>query len=191
MIKKITLITLAVAAIGFSACQQKQAAETAVTGRPDLDTLSYQKALKYVANYEKHAGMVDSTIDDASARNTTKKVPNTRAIWFSIERMDSLVSRIKREHGDGIRFYLATYDSTYKEAFGGNKPNKRYWGHTTLVMVSTKDSTVKPYHQDYFYRKTANGPSQGVIVGTVPENRGEQCPPPATCSTTGATLVQP
>jgi hypothetical protein len=185
---KVTLFALAIATLGFSACQQKQAIETAVTGRPNFDTLSYQKALKYVANYK--ADSVESIGDDANAVQKPKKVPNTRAIWFSIERMDSLVSKIKREHGDGIRFYLATYDSTYKEVFGGNKPDKKYWGHTTLVMVSTKDSSVKEFHQDYFYKKNVKGPSQGVIVGTVPENRGEQCPPPSTCKSIGALLVQ-
>ncbi len=185
-IKK-SVLALAIAAISFSACQQKQAAEPAVTGHPNFDTLSYQKALKYVSNYK--AGMVDSIGDDASGINKHHPVPNTRAVWFSIKRMDSLVAQIKREGGDGIRFYLATYDSTYKDVIGGNKPDKRYWGHTTLVMVSTKDSTVKPYHQDYYYKINGNGPSQGVIVGTVPENRGEQCPPPSTCKTVGATLV--
>ncbi|SEP32965.1 hypothetical protein [Mucilaginibacter sp. OK283] len=194
MIKKITLITLTIAAIGFSACQQKQTAGPSVVIDPD--TLSREVALKYVANYGKHAGTVDSTITDAQGLEKKKQLPNTRAIYFSIERMEALVKKIKDEGGQGIRFYLAAYDSTYTKGFNGRKPAKDYWGYNTLVMVSTKDTTINGtlYHWDYYNQKPPagkNGGLQGSIIGTTPENRGEQCPPPATCSTTGATLVQP
>lgn len=188
---------LAIAAMGLSACQQNQHADLATdnTGS-DMDTLSYQVALKYVKNYEKHAGTVDSTVTDARAVEKKKKLPNTRAIWFSLARMDTLVKKIKAEGGDGIRFYLATYDTVYTEKFkGGHKPPRQYWGYNTLIMVSTKD-VVKDginYHWDYYGQKPPAGQvggNQGTIVGTVPENRGEQCPPPATCKSIGATLVQ-
>jgi hypothetical protein len=43
----------------------------------------------------------------------TKKRPNTRSIWFSAERLQALLDKIKSEGGDGIRFYLATYDTSY------------------------------------------------------------------------------
>lgn len=190
MIKKITLITLAFAAIGFSSCQQNHQADVAVKENGLIfDTLSYETALKYVKNYESHAG----TIDSGLLGNIHKK-PNTRCIWFPLARLDSMVQKTRREGGDGVRFYLASYDKNYGSDFkGGYKPDKQFWGLTTLVMVSTKDSVVKPYHQDYYYKKPAagqNGGLQGFIIGTPPENRGEQCPPPATCSSIGATLVK-
>ena len=125
-----------------------------------------------------------------------KKVPNTRAIWFSADRLQKLVNKIKNEGGDGIRFYLATYDTIYPAKFiGGHKPATDYWGHTTLVLVSTKDSTNKmsqKFHRDYYTNKLqgANGqPSKGFIVGGTPENRGELCPPPRDCNSLGATLI--
>ncbi|HEY9194607.1 MAG TPA: hypothetical protein VIM77_00020, partial [Mucilaginibacter sp.] len=90
-------------------------------------------------------------------------------------------------------FYYSTYDSTYKASFKGHIPARQYWGYNTLIMVSTKDS-LKQFHQDYYYaRPTGNptGVAQGFIVNTVPENRGEQCPPPANCYSIGATLITP
>jgi len=194
MIKKITLITLAFAAIGFSACQQKQQADVSANKIGiNMDTLSLQTALRYVKNYSKNAGTVDSAFSDAQAVERTYKGSNTRCVWFNAKRLRALADSIINEGGDGIRFYLATYDKSYSEDFkGGHKPDKQYWGYNTLVMVSTKpDSTSgKIIHQDYYGKNSQpgqNGGPQGFIVGTTPENRGEQCPPPATCK--GATLL--
>lgn len=194
---KITLITFAFAAIGFSACQQKQATTTAADSniQANLDTVGYKLALAYVKNYEKHAGKADSIIK-LDQKPDTVKVPNTRAIWFDIKRLKALVAKIDTEHGDGIRFYLATYHNDYPGTFvDGHIPDKMYWGRNTLIMVSTtpviKDG--KTLHWDYYNGKPApgqNSGSGGFIVGTPPENRGEQCPPPSTCSSIGATLVQ-
>jgi hypothetical protein len=194
MIKKITLISLAFATIGFSSCQQKQQADVSTNKIGiNIDTLSLQTALRYVKNYKKNAGTVDSAFSDAQAVEKTYKGSNTRCIWFSVDRLQALVDSIKKEKGDGIRFYLATYDKSYSEDFkGGHKPEKQYWGYNTLVMVSTKpDSTTGTLiHQDYYGKNSQagqNGGQQGFIVGSTPENRGEQCPPPATCK--GATLL--
>lgn len=198
MTLKTTLITFVVAAIYFSGCQQKQATTTAADPAPqaNLDTVGYKLALAYVKNYEKHAGKADSIIK-LDQKPDTVKVPNTRAIWFDIDRLKALVDSIKKEHGDGIRFYLATYHNDYPGTFvDGHIPDKMYWGRNTLIMVSTTEvkKDGKTLHWDYYKGKPApgqNSGSTGFIVGTTPENRGEQCPPPATCSTTGATLVQP
>ena len=182
---KRTLFLLTAAAIGLTSCQTKPAETKGGPSAFEGDTLSYKVAKAYVKNYEKHAGTIDS-IDTSPGSNKVVKLPNTRAIWFSAGRLDSLVSKIKKEKGDGIRFYLATYDTGYKEDVNSRMPDKKYWGYNTLVMVSTKDSLGK-YHQDYYKNTSANGPASGFIVGATPENRGEMCPPPRDC--TGATLL--
>ncbi|THU38341.1 hypothetical protein FAM09_16835 [Niastella caeni] len=116
---------------------------------------------------------------------------DTRCVWFSIEQLDTLVQKIKHENGDGIRFYLAAYD---KDSAIHNK--SVYRNHSTLVMVSTFDTVVirdskrEHKHWDY-YGKSANGIDAGAILTTDPENRGELCPPPATCGEEGATLFKP
>ena len=151
-------------------------------------------AKQYVDNYAKHAGFVDSTYTDVQL-NKVKKLPNSRTIWFGIDRLQAMVNKIKAEGGDGVRFYLATYDTVYTPNSKHNHiPERKYWGHTTLVMVSTKDSLK--FHRDYYGNSidpSSNSKSdpKGFIlsVGTSPENRGEMCPPPSNCATIGATLV--
>lgn len=184
---KKTLLFLALAIAILSACEAKKSNETVSIGP---DTLSYATAKKYVKNYEKHAGFVDSIFkENDSLTNGIKKLPDTRAIWFGIDRLEAMVKKIKEEGGDGVRFYLATYDDKYpKDLKNGYKPDIKYWGYNTLIMVSTKDS-INKYHRDYYSNKTG---SKGFILGvtTDPENRGEMCPPPANCTEIGATLIE-
>jgi hypothetical protein len=192
---KNTLIYLGLAVFGFSSCQQNQHADVAAkVSSLDSDTVSVTVAKKYVDNYAKHAGYVDS-VYTGEQLNKVKKLPNSRTIWFGIDRLQAMVNKIKAEGGDGVRFYLATYDSVYtpNDKFG-HIPARKYWGHTTLVMVSTKDSLK--FHRDYYGNNidpTSNSKSdsKGFIlsVGTSPENRGEMCPPPSNCATIGATLI--
>ncbi|PAW93988.1 hypothetical protein CKK33_10970 [Mucilaginibacter sp. MD40] len=192
---KKTLFASALFAFALAACQNQHADLNASAAFNDPDTLSYELAKQYVKNYAKHAGTVDS-FGVSQNDSKKKKAPNTRAIWFSVDRLQKLVNKIKSEGGDGIRFYLATYDTIYPARFaGGHKPAPDYWGHNTLVLVSTKDSTNKmnqKYHRDYYTDKLLgnNGqPSKGFIVGAEPENRGELCPPPRDCNSVGATLI--
>ena len=192
---KNTLIYLGLAVFGFSSCQQNQHADVAAkVSSLDSDTVSVTVAKIYVDNYAKHAGYVDS-VYTGEQLNKVKKLPNSRTIWFGIDRLQAMVNKIKAEGGDGVRFYLATYDSVYtpNDKFG-HIPARKYWGHTTLVMVSTKDSLK--FHRDYYGNNidpTSNSKSdsKGFIlsVGTSPENRGEMCPPPSNCATIGATLI--
>ncbi|WP_158989095.1 hypothetical protein [Mucilaginibacter sp. L196] len=193
-IKK-TLIYLGLAVFGFSSCQQNQHADltTKVTSL-DSDTVSVTVAKQYVNNYAKHAGFVDSTYTDVQL-SKVKKLPNSRTIWFGIDRLQAMVNKIKAEGGDGVRFYLATYDTVYTPNSKHNHiPERKYWGHTTLVMVSTKDSLK--FHRDYYSNSidpssNSKSDSKGFIlgVGSAPENRGEMCPPPSNCATIGATLI--
>jgi len=182
---KTILLCLAIAGMGLAACQPK-APETTVKGSPDvLDPLTYETAKRYVKNYEKHAGSVDSVAADGRL----VKRPNSRAIWFPRKKLDSLLKAIEKENGDGIRFYLATYDENYKTEANGKlkSPKKDYWGYNTLVMVSTR--LEGGIHKDYYTNGLTSGPAKGFIVGTTPENRGEMCPPPRDCTGTGATLI--
>jgi hypothetical protein len=191
---KKSLLYVGVAAMAFTACQNQHADLTTAAPGFNYDSLSYKMAKAYVKNYEKHAGTVDSSYEEKGA-NKIKKRPNTRCVWFSADRLQALLTKIKSEGGDGIRFYLASYDSIYPKTIGGLTPPRAYWGYNTLVMVSTKDSTNKvdqKFHRDYYTSETgntANKPVNGFILGGTPENRGELCPPPRDCGATGATLL--
>lgn len=190
MYLKSKLITLAVAVLCFSSCQHKSVnapKDSQVSDNPD--TLSLQVARTYVNNYAKRAGTVDSSFTEEGV-SKIKKLPDTRAVWFSVARLKQLVAKVEAEGGDGIRFYFATYDSTYNNKSQEHQPPRPYWNHNTLIMVSTKDS-LKRYHRDYYNDRKlgSNTGINGFIIGTVPENRGEMCPPPANCNDVGATLI--
>lgn len=196
MTLKKTLLIVAAAGLAFSACQNQHADLTTKTnvGAPfKYDSLSYEQAKKYVSNYEKRAGYVDSIYKDQTGRVAIVKKPNSRSIWFSAQRLQTLLDKIKSEGGDGIRFYYAAYDSVYSKTIGGNAPPQTYWGYNTVVMVSTKDSTnlaKEIFHRDYFTSKPqASKPTLGFILGGTPENRGELCPPPKDCNAVGALLI--
>lgn len=184
-------ITWALAALCLAACQNKTVNVSNENDLKDnIDTLSLQIAENYVRNYAKRAGTVDSIFTEEGI-SKTKKLPDTRAVWFSVARLKALVKKIEAEGGDGIRFYFATYDSTYNTKSQEHQPPRPYWNHNTLIMVSTKDS-LKRYHRDYYNDKKvgASNGINGFIIGTVPENRGEMCPPPANCNDVGATLIK-
>lgn len=188
---KQTLLVLALAGFGLTACQPKQAtppaADSSVSEVPDSNEISLADAKKYVGQYESHAGKVDSV----GADRKIIELENTRAIWLDTGRLIKLLAKIRKEKGDGVRVYLATYDAKVE---GKNSTfNPKYAGYNTLVLVSTKDSVNKKgqhFHQDYYKSKTANGAGSGIMIGTPPTNRGEMCPPPRDCPTIGATLIQ-
>ncbi|MBB5395749.1 hypothetical protein [Mucilaginibacter sp. AK015] len=189
------LLYAVLATLAFSACQNQHADLASSKGSQfNYDSLSYEKAKAYVNNYEKHAGWVDSQYVEKGVGKIKKK-PNSRCIWFSADRLQALLDKIKSEGGDGIRFYMASYDTSYNsKIIGGIVPPRDYWGYNTLVLVSTKDSTNavnQKFHRDYYTSKPAksNKPVLGFMVGGTPENRGELCPPPVKCSETGATLL--
>jgi hypothetical protein len=183
-----TLPYLAMVAFGILvSCSQGNHADTIKTtdfGVLDSDTVSVEVAKAYVKNFGNHK-QNDSTMDIAGKRH-----PNTRCIWFSLKRLRTLIAKIDSGKGDGIRFYLATYDSTYKKGFP-NTPPVYYWNHNTLLMVSTyKDKADTTIHRDFYNNgpPTGNGgTNHGIIIMANPENRGELCPPPNPC--TGATLL--
>lgn len=186
-----TTLFILITVLAISACQNK---EQKVESFADAnDTVSYELAKKYVQNYERHAGFVDSLYSDSLGKLQAAKLPDTRTIWFGIDRLESLVKKIKAEGGDGIRFYLATYDMYYPKDFKkGHVPPKDYWGYNTLLMVSTKDS-LNQYHRDYYSDTRIGGKqSKGIILGlgSETENRGEICPPPSDCHEIGALLIE-
>ncbi len=113
---------------------------------------------------------------------------DTRCVWFSSKQLKSLLKLIDSEGGNGIRFYMASYDSIAKH---GIKVPDEYRNYSTLVMVSTRDSVTPQgvtLRWDYYNR----GPKlRGGILTADPENRGEICPPPNNCNADGATLLEP
>ena len=182
---KRSLLGLMLLTICLNACKQRVNTPAIVSLNdtiPSQDTISVEVAKQYVHNYAKYAAM-----DSVQDRGIKKKQANTRCIWFSLKRLQALVNKVNKEGGDGVRFYLAAYDTTYKKKFP-NTPDSLYWGHNTLLMVSTYRVTAK-IHQDYYFNGPVADPkfNKGSIIMANPENRGELCPPPNPC--TGATLL--
>jgi hypothetical protein len=122
---------------------------------------------------------------------------DSRCVWFSLNQLESLITRMKNDSVEGtkgIRFYFAAYDKTTRNT---DVPTKiDYRCYSTLVMVSTRDSIRKDsngkidtLHFDYYGDKLPS--RRGAILTAPPENQGELRPPPATCAGDGATLLQP
>lgn len=192
---RVPLFYLAIAAICLAACTSKEKETTDETPVPHK--IIPDSATQYIANYAPHAGRAVAIIDTVIDGKSTKLIvdtPNSRAIWFSLEQLKAFVERLEIEKGDGVRFYFATYNKNYpKNAV--DKPKQEYWGHNTLIMVSTKRDSVgkRIIHQDYYMPTGGFKPdySKGFIVGNPPENRGEMCPPPKACDSVGAVLIDP
>jgi hypothetical protein len=199
MNQRFTLILAVVLVAGIYSCtpNKKDPNGDPITLQPyELD---YETAKLYVNNYSDRAGYVDSTAGISTEIDKRKKRPQTRCVWFSTARLKNMIDSIEHEGGDGIRFYLATYSDQYpvKELKKDQPPapEEPYWGHNTLLMVSTKlDSasakSTMPIHKDY-YISIPGSNSQGKLHGymAVPENRGQLCPPPSDCKGIGATLL--
>jgi len=147
------------------------------------------------------AELLKGSISDSTARRLVKNFggrahsikhggiirPDTRTVWFSKEQLRELINRIDSEKGDGIRFYLAAYDSVKKP--DTKKINDAYMNYATLIMVSTRYDSLNQVHADYYKNLTGAGGKNGGIIMATPENQGELCPPPATCAKSGATLL--
>ncbi len=145
------------------------------------------------------AQLLKGAISDSTARRLVKNFggrahvfkrgglvrPDTRTVWFSKEQLRNLLNRVDSEKGDGIRFYLAAYDSVKKTDTKNIK--EAYLNYSTLVMVSTRFDSLNKVHLDYY--KDMKSPVGSIIMAT-PENQGELCPPPAVCLASGATLLQ-
>jgi hypothetical protein len=131
-------------------------------------SIDVKTAKEYVKNFESHIYHKEHPLPGFI---------DTRCVWFSAKRLEALLEKIRKEDGDGVRFYFAAYpdDSTHQP----------YGDHSTLVMVSTLAFEGK--HVDY-YSEIANG--KGTILTANPENQGEMCPPPTPCATDGARLFQ-
>jgi len=142
------------------------------------DTLSPDAAKRLVKNF---SGRVFQRKQGALLMS------DTRCVWFSSKQLEALLARVRNEGGNGVRFYMATYD---KEALNDVKCREKYRDYSTLVMVSTRDS-ISPkgdtLHFDYFNK---SGKLKGAILTATPENQGELCPPPSNCTPEGALLLQ-
>ncbi len=123
---------------------------------------------------------------------------HTRSVWFSTERIHALLCVMQRDKMSGVRFYLANYADEYllpKEAGTiGHIPIKPYWGHTTFVMVTTREEKKK--HIDHIQVNPDHRPTKGMILTGFPdeddpENNGEMCPPPKNCFNRGALMLAP
>jgi len=176
---------------------QGGSADTTAAVIPDSVKVPFTIAKHYVNNYAPHAGFVDPVAGEKGASGVKD---NTRCIWFSKERLSAMLQQLEKEKGDGVRFYLMTYDDKYntKDRVGSYPPPEPdYWGYNSLLMVSTRDSVAngQTYHRDYYTDQNmltgAKGKNKpGFIVGMVPENRGELCPPPSDCFKQGALLLE-
>jgi len=206
---KFTILFTALIAVGAVACKQKEtpAEGTAASSNdvtiPDSVLVDVRTAKEYVQNYAPHAGYVDPTEEEEKARKPKK--PDTRCVWFSKERLKQMLKKLEQEDGDGVRFYMITYNKKYDTTLVGRRtmiPPKKYWGYNTLLMVSTRPVPTDDgiLHFDYYdnvvnqeatAKKNAKSEKSGFIVTFTPENRGELCPPPSECAFIGATLIDP
>lgn len=194
---RVPIFYLSFIAICFAACTSKEK-EVAEETHLLRELIPVDSATQYIANYAPHAGTAVSFIDTVIKGDSVKlriETQNSRAIWFSLKQLKAFVKRLEKEKGDGVRFYFATYNKYYpKNAI--DTPKKAYWGHNTLIMVSTKRDSIgkRIIHQDYYVPTGGYKPkdySKGFIVGNPPENRGEMCPPPKACDSVGAELIDP
>ncbi|MBB5637938.1 hypothetical protein HDF26_000731 [Pedobacter cryoconitis] len=202
---KFPILFSALVALSVTACKQKETAAVETTSKgvtiPDSVLVDVTTAREYVKNYASHAGYVDQTEEEIRAR--VPKKPDTRCVWFSKDRLKQMLNQLEKEDGDGVRFYMITYNNKYDTTTTDKKrpaPPKKYWGYNTLLMVSTRPVDTKEgiLHFDYYKdivkqessaSKTVNKDNPGFIVTFVPENRGELCPPPSNCVSIGATLL--
>lgn len=124
---------------------------------------------------------------------------HTRSIWFSTERIHALLCVLQRDKLSGVRFYLAEYADDYPKEHEagtiGHNPVKPYWGHTTLVLVTTREENKK--HLDHVQIHSNGVPHKGTLFTPPdddkddPENNGELCPPPKNCFARGAYFLAP
>lgn len=175
-------ILLVLAACTGNDAQHEGSGAAAANQAPDTAAVSMAEALRMVANYAPHAGYVINEEGDTTS--------NTRAAWFSVEQLESLLNRIKAEDGDGIRFYLATYSESYPDGVAERTPPRDYWGRNTLLMVATRPVAGKNglvIHQDYF--PGAAGQQEHAHLQAPPEieNDASMCPP----NCPGTDLIQP
>ncbi len=184
---------LALAVLMISACSdpsktdhdatpEVSAGAPTLTGKVDTST-----AKRWVARFKPRSHKFKGALGD------------TRCVWFSKDQLKALLNRVDSiKGGDGIRFYLATYDSIPPKDSKYFKPE--YANYSTLVMVTTRKGAglLIDKHMDYYKDETKllNGKTvidakhSGVIMSASPENQGELCPPPAKCDTQGAMLLQ-
>ncbi len=121
-------------------------------------------------------------LEDADHKPGGKGI-KTRAVFLPLTKLDSLCAALDAERKadgktDGIRVYFGRYPKL--------QPNgKTPYDHpfrNTIILVSTKDSTIISsrtkekirIHQDYFGAPNVKMPT--MMIGTVPQNRGEMCP---------------
>jgi hypothetical protein len=154
---------------------------------PGKDLLSYDQAQRYVNNYAAHAGFVP-VLAAGTDTASMKYVEDSRCVWFGVDRLRELLCQIEKDKGNGIRFYFATYDTSYDSIALEPTPPRDYWGRNTLVMVSTRDSL--DYARDYFNDSTLGALPNGFMISIAPENKGELCPPPSNCYSRGALLLR-
>ncbi len=182
MKRYLSFLTVTVCSILLMACGGHNDPHLRVN-HVDDPTVPYEKALQMVANYAPRAGYV---VRDGDS------LPNSRTAWFSLERMEALVAKLRSEDADGLRIYFAAYDSTYTAATN-HVPPPEYWGYNTVLLVSTRDSVADGihYHRDYYggAADDLHRGLDGLITTAAIENFGGMCPPPPDCHDEGATLL--
>jgi hypothetical protein len=188
LIPFLALIVLIVSACNQAPKTDHDAAPQASAGAPMLTgKVDTSTAKRWVARFKPRSHKFKGNYGD------------TRCVWFGKEQLKALLNKVDSiKEGDGIRFYLATYDSIPQKGFNYFRPE--YANYSTIVMVTTRKGTglLANKHIDYYKDETkllngkivTDAKHGGVIVTASPENEGELCPPPAKCNTQGATLLE-
>jgi len=132
-------------------------------------------------------------MEDANHQSNPKGL-RTRSSFLPLKELDNLVAaldsaRAKDGKTDGIRIYFGRYPKMHID---GKTPYEHPY-HNTIVLVSTKDTSVvlkggnQPtrIHIDYFGAPNSKLPAHMFFLD--PQNRAELCPD----NCTGSSLVCP
>lgn len=159
---------------------------------PGLKPIPIKLAEHLVRNY----GASNETPIDSNGQQVSN-IPNTSAIWLNLDKLESLVIKLKSEGADGVNIYFATYgDNVADESSYNAGLEKDYSYRNTIILVAGKESPTTNtngvkinYHLDSFSKNEPNG--SAFTFFTDPVNKGELCPPPSPCCSIGATLLCP
>lgn len=114
--------------------------------------------------YSEVKEMVTTFHDRAKKHPEYDEATHVKAVWFSLEDIQSMCKRLTNKGADGVRIYFGRYPADVSK-YIEPKPTPKT---DTVIFVSTRTTEQGVEHSDYFV---------DMPHPMVPENRGEQCQP--------------
>lgn len=113
--------------------------------------------------YEEVKEMVTTFNTLAKNHPEYDEATHVKAVWFSLEDIQSMTKRLTEEGADGVRIYFGRYPADVSKYVDPKPlPNTN-----TVIFVSTHVNEKGVKHSDYF----------DDVHPMIPENRGEKCQP--------------